>query len=246
MQSFTLTLHQAHKGLAPAEWRLSKSINIQRLYYIIGGTGFYRHKGEDIQMLPGHFYLFASNIDQEFYTFPSDPIDHIYFDFYSTPPIISSQVIDFEPCKRLSALAGFLESSIYARKDEPTAEYGELLSELLRVTLMTLSTARPIPFMSDPIVSDTLEFIRLSYFEPITVTKLAERLGFEVNYFIRRFRMLTGVTPYAYLRAYRLERARELIDRGETVARAAISVGYENASSLSRALSESRRLKRQP
>jgi len=70
------------------------------------------------------------------------------------------------------------------------------------------------------------------------VSDLSTRAGFEQNYFIRRFKNVMGVTPYAYLRSYRLLKARELMAGGCTVARAAELVGYENASSLSRALAE--------
>ncbi len=239
MQPIELSLHQAHKGLAPPEWFLSKELNLQRLYYIIGGSGFIRENGSSRRLLPGCFYLLPSNLDLELYTLPSDPINHIYFDFFSTPPIISPEVIVYRSEGTAATLASFLDSTIMPRGSTVDKEdYDELMLELLRVSLMTLSSQKPIPFMNDRIVSETLDHIRRHYFEPITASQLASRLGFEVNYFIRKFRSLTGTTPYACLRSYRLARARELISAGETVARAAVMVGYENASSLSRALRE--------
>ena len=260
MENISLHIHQGYKGFAPAEWFHAKSVNIQRLYYINGGTGFMLTKNGEEPLLPGKFYLFASNLAQEFRNDPNDPIDHIYFDFYSTPPIISPEPLVFDASSgRLKALAEFLDASIRTRSghplpqnlpDPPSAphrsdgEYSQLLHELLRVSLLTLSDEREIPFMTDRIVSDTLEFIRTSYSEPIGVKELAARLGFEQNYFIRRFRELTGGTPYAYLKTYRLEKARELIASGETIARAASLVGYENASSLSRALKSSQNLQK--
>ena len=252
MENISLHIHQGYKGFAPAEWFHAKSVNIQRLYYINGGTGFMLTKNGKEPLLPGKFYLFASNLAQEFRNDPDDPIDHIYFDFYSTPPIISPGPLVFDASSgRLKALAEFLDASVKHRSDCPLphdlpeppsaprgsdGEYSQLLHELLRVSLLTLSDVREIPFMTDRIVSDTLEFIRTNYSEPIGVKEMSSRLGFDQNYFIRRFKELTGGTPYAYLNTYRLEKARELIASGETIARAASLVGYENASSLSRAL----------
>ena len=45
-----------------------------------------------------------------------------------------------------------------------------------------------------------------------------------------------GTTPYAYLRAYRLIKATELIAGGMSIASAAAMVGYESPAALSRAL----------
>lgn len=257
MQNISLFIHQGCKGFAPTDWFHSKSVNIQRLYYIISGNGFMLTENGEEKLRPQCFYLFSSNLRQEFRNSTDDPINHIYFDFYSTPPIISPEPLVWDARSgRLAALAAFLDSSIQPRSIPPKltdfnypasaahgseAEYSQLLHELLHISLLTLSYEQDIPFMTDRIVSDTLEFIREHYSEPIGVREMASRLGFEQNYFIRRFRELTGGTPYAYLRSYRLERARELISSGETIASAALAVGYENASSLSRALKSAKK-----
>ena len=245
MQNIELSIHQAFRGLAPRDWRLSKSVNIQRLYYIINGTGFMRANGLK-PLHPGFFYLFPSNLHQEFQSDLTDPINHIYFDFYSTPPIIAPEPLFWDARDgTAAALAAFLGCSLTERtmnigEGNPADAYQQLVVELLRISLMTLSGIRPIPYMTERIVSDTLSFIRENCDRPLRVSDMAARLGFEENYFIRRFRTLTGTTPYAYLKLFRLNRARTLIASGKTLAESAPLVGYENASSLSRALSGSR------
>ena len=72
---------------------------------------------------------------------------------------------------------------------------------------------------------------------------LALEAGFAPNAFIRHFKRVMGQTPYAYIKDYRLMKATELLSQGVTVARAAELVGYENGSSLSRALAEKRTAK---
>ncbi len=241
MQDTVISIHQAYKGLAPKNWFHMESFTIQRLYYIKSGTGYVLKDEQKFELLHGYFYLFPCNLNLKFFSDNDDPIDHIYFDFYSTPPIIFSEPLEYEAVGRAEALAKLLDSYIYERPhnidfSDTNNEEVKLLHELLRLSLMTLSAVKNIPFMTDRIVSDTLEFIRQNYSSQISVKLLAQRLGFEQNYFIRRFRELTGTTPYSFLRSYRLSRAKELIASGKTISETTLLVGYENASSLSRAL----------
>lgn len=55
-------------------------------------------------------------------------------------------------------------------------------------------------------------FIDRHYARPLRVDPLAARAGLSTFHFIRRFRAAFGSTPHQYLRARRLERARELLE----------------------------------
>jgi AraC-like DNA-binding protein len=258
MKNITMYIENVGNTKSPSDWYLKYTINIQRLYYIKGGTGYII--GEDnkkTRFKPGCIYIFPHNLRHKFETDPTDRIDHIYFDFLSTPPIISPEPLIYEvkPDTPLSNMIMLIDSVILNRRDDGNAtfhkhvqkyiadapsgsieEICQIIYELLKTLLMLLSHEREIPYASDEMVVSTLEYIRDNYASPIQVGELAARIGFETNYFIRRFRRIMGLTPYAYLRSYRLLRAEELISSGNTVARAAELVGYENASSLSRAL----------
>lgn len=260
MKNINMFIDQVGKGKTPPNWHLNYTINIQRLYYIRGGTGYIiGEDNEKKRFVPGNIYIFPHNLRQRFITDPTDCIDHIYFDFLSTPPIISSEPIVYE-VKTASPVANMvtlLDSLLVSRPpdgipavserpqkfghiiDAPSGSMDEscqIIYALLKSLLMLLSHERELPYSSDKAVVNTLEYIRNNYASPLNVGELAAKCGFEMNYFIRRFRKIMGLTPYAYLRSYRLLRASELISCGNTVSRAAELVGYENASSLSRAL----------
>ncbi len=67
-----------------------KSRKMQRHYYIKGGIGFMKNaRGERIPFEKGKIYIHPHNLKADFISDPEDPIDHIYYDFLSTPPIIS-------------------------------------------------------------------------------------------------------------------------------------------------------------
>src|SRR5262245_16533682 len=55
------------------------------------------------------------------------------------------------------------------------------------------------------------EYIDRHYASPLTVPRLAKRAGLSTFHFIRAFHATTGQTPHQYVRARRIERAKELL-----------------------------------
>ena len=76
--------------------------------------------------------------------------------------------------------------------------------------------------------------------ENITVEAMASMSYLNVDYFIRKFKKETGITPYAYLSDLRKSIAATLITGGATLKEAAEAVGYEHSSSLCNALKSSK------
>jgi AraC-like DNA-binding protein len=60
-------------------------------------------------------------------------------------------------------------------------------------------------------LSHVRAFIDRHYAKPLTVDRLAGRCGLSSYHFIRAFRAAFGATPHQYLRARRLDRAKELL-----------------------------------
>ncbi len=256
MRNCILYILGAKKGFAPVNWTLATYTGFQRLYYIKGGRG--RILLDDRNVLPfetNKLYLMPTGMRHCFETDPDDPIDHVYIDFFSTPPLVSDRPIcyDLPDNSPLAHQAALMDSLIHIREDPDYAyplDFGQIsgaapgsheellqiVYELLYTTLLLMSHERPLPFIDDDIVIDTLDFIQSHYAEPISVEQLAEQAGFNPIYFIRRFKKVMSITPYAYLRSYRLLRAKELLTSGETYASAAERVGYQNAVSLYNAL----------
>jgi AraC family transcriptional regulator len=69
----------------------------------------------------------------------------------------------------------------------------------------------------------------------LSVAQMAAAANYEASGFTRAFRQATGSTPFAYLTARRMERAALLLEAGEPVTRAALAVGYANASKFAAA-----------
>jgi AraC family transcriptional regulator of adaptative response/methylated-DNA-[protein]-cysteine methyltransferase len=65
---------------------------------------------------------------------------------------------------------------------------------------------------------------------PLPLVQLARAAGYSPSHFQRVFTRLTGLSPAAYARALREERAREALAEGESVTGAIYDAGFESAS----------------
>lgn len=257
MENVNLYVSNFGSRRTSSDWPLRYPTKLQRLYYIKGGAGRYMQAdGSCSDFVPGMVYLFPYNLRAHFINSPDDPIDHLYIDFISTPPIIAPEPIRYDaPANgKIAAVISLLEETIHPfMKFEPfdayidhilsarsgsVGEQKQIIYQLFKALLMILSAQREIPFSSDVAICETLEFIRKNYSKRITLGDLAQIANFEETYFIHRFKSVMGQTPYAYLKTYRLMRAQELLFNGAKLSTAAGMVGYENASSLSRALKQ--------
>ena len=87
--------------------------------------------------------------------------------------------------------------------------------------------------MSQPI-THVREYIDRHYARPLTVDDLAKRAGLSTYHFIRAFRAHVGQTPHQYLRARRIERARELlITTPMPITEICDAVGFQSLGSFS-------------
>lgn len=222
-------------GTAPRGWAIEKRTEMQRLYYIKGGSGAYLSgDGQWEAFRRGCFYLFPYNFRAVFTSSTEQPIDHVYFDFVSMPPILAAEplCIPAAGTQALAALAQLLTQSVSIHNctDFETGE------ALLRLTLRLLEKQACLPFSTDALIAEALRRIWAGYAGPLCVAELAAAVHLEENHFIRRFHRVMGQTPYAYLRTYRLTLAKQALVCGDTLAQAAEKVGYQSAASLSRAL----------
>lgn len=60
-------------------------------------------------------------------------------------------------------------------------------------------------------IKSVVRFIEENYRNPITVDDMVDLIHISKYHFIRRFRMIMGVTPYHYLSAYRITVAKKLL-----------------------------------
>lgn len=81
----------------------------------------------------------------------------------------------------------------------------------------------------DLLIDKAIGIIETNYPEPISVTYLANKIGFSRTYFSEVFKRKTGTTPLAYLNTVRLENAALLLSNntGYSITQVANSVGID-------------------
>ena len=85
-------------------------------------------------------------------------------------------------------------------------------------------------------IMDVKNYIRGCYSDPnLNVNQVADQFGKNPSYLSRSFLRLTGTSVLDYIHYYRIQEAKILIGRGETLAAAAQAVGYTNVLTMSRA-----------
>lgn len=75
-------------------------------------------------------------------------------------------------------------------------------------------------------VALALDLLRASEAEPISLAELAARAGYSPAHFQKLFTRAVGLSPAAYARARRAERARDILSKGSSVTEAIYEAGY--------------------
>ena len=134
---------------------------------------------------------------------------------------ISGRMLSFAPEKRL------LEATTYP---EVRAQMEHLLGHLNDIILSTRKDG------GASWITDVKDYIRSSYTNPdLNVNSVADAFGKNPSYLSRSFLKLTGTSILDYIHYYRIQEAKILIGRGETLATAAAAVGYSSVLTMSRA-----------
>jgi two-component system response regulator YesN len=78
------------------------------------------------------------------------------------------------------------------------------------------------------LVEHVIEMIRAHYAEPVTLRQVAAGMGRHPNYVGLVFHEQMGLTVRGYLTRFRLERAADLIARGDKIEAVSLCVGYRS------------------
>lgn len=79
-----------------------------------------------------------------------------------------------------------------------------------------------------------IEALAASLATGIGLAELAATAGLSAPHFCRAFRQSTGLPPHRYQIALRIERAQEMLGRGDSIATVAAAVGYDDPAYFSR------------
>ena len=147
-------------------------------------------------------------------------------------PRFSENVIrDDELSDRLRMLHGMITEGTGTSEFEREETLLMLVSALIREYGEEFSDSA---FHDNGETEKVCEFIGEYYAEHITLQDLCRYSGFSSSGLLRTFTKEKGVTPYKYLQAVRIGKAKELLEQGVSAADAAVRTGFSDQSHFSR------------
>ncbi len=230
---------------APDAWESKVYNGINRLYYIHGGRGGFIHRGKFTEFKSGHLYFFPFLVNVQMVSDKTDKIVHSYCDFELIPPIIASDVLEYNPAGdeiTRAAISVFVAGAKLRGRDTASPkfdindDFDRLSQNAISYLASRVAEGCGICAIKDGIIIDAIKYMHEETAEKITVCELAEKYHVNQDSFIRRFRRSVGITPYAYLKKLRIRTAFYLRDLGYTLDEAARQTGYSDAASLLHAI----------
>ena len=88
-------------------------------------------------------------------------------------------------------------------------------------------------------ISKAKDIIFYSYQQPLSVEKLSKEVCISKYHFTRLFKDIYGVSPYQFLKAIRIEKAKELLSKGYSIQEIADKIGFAESNSFSNAFKAS-------
>lgn len=210
----------------PRNWFYNPAYLVNRIYYIIRGTAYYR---EQIPLKPGYLYIFRASPYFQVCQKENDPVDHAYIDFVTYRRLLETDYIEIDPGsspKLFNLLNAMKEDFCETLSFKTAGAYLEILIHYLKEYLA-----------SDVTYSETTSAVlRLFHSRPVvelSVSQIAAELNKDASYIIRCFKSETGMTPHKYLAQLKTDLAISYARQGMNSTEIAEKLGFSSLSAFS-------------
>lgn len=192
------------------------------IHYVVSGLGYFEIEGKQYTVTAGSMFVIPPYIETFYAADKDKPWSYIWIGFE-----VDGQL----PCT--------LHDVIYA----PRAE--EIFQSIKNSTPRALYLSAKLWALFALLCDDeqkyndyaesAINIIHSQYINDITVAKIAEMLNINRTYLSTVFKEKYGVSPKKYLLDYRMKIAASLLEKGMKVTVTAISVGYSDMFTFSKA-----------
>lgn len=234
-----------------------------KIHLIFKGSGFYRLGEKTFSLGAGNAFLTTPDTIAYYKADAETPWEYAWFAFdglnahsYLSRSGLSTEapVCNLSPDQLIEA-----RQLIQHMIEMPSTAPGKdllLLSKLYQLLALMVKTsgltsgsspskvsgtreraeAPVLPAMAEVYMKAALNYISMNYTRHMTCEEMADRIGIHRKYLAKLFNMALGTSPQAYLIAFRMEKAKQLLLHTTlTVAETAVSVGYEDSAAYSKA-----------
>lgn len=231
-----------------SQWKNKVDPDINRLFYVTGGTGEYFEDGVMHKLEVGKLYFMPSYSGIPTYTDDNNRLVHAFANFKLSPPIVSKKGFCLDPSTSptlKAAVDAFCELSkneYNVRKQtgplSPEDEHTlDLLNALTLFLAESAASTCPDYVIKDTAMISALDLIHSSLAGKLTVSDIAKKCYMSTDGFIRKFTRYIGETPYSYIKKLKIRTALMMRAEGATLEEAADACGYSDASAMLHAIS---------
>lgn len=210
----------------PSDWFYNPAYLVNRIYYISGGTAFYKN---DILLKPGFLYIFRADPDFRVRQSEEDPVDHTYFDFLTFKRLINTDFIEIDLSlhPNLRHLVHAMEEDFrHAIPMKVAHAYLDLLIHALKGYLL------PDIHYSET-TSAVLKLLHEMPADELCVNRIAEQINKNVNHVIRCFKKELGMTPHKYIAMLKTDLAISCLRQDMACTEIAEKLGFCSLSAFS-------------
>lgn len=226
-------------GVQKRTWRVCEqnAVGFSRVYYILSGDATYKDDEETRSLDVGKMYVFPTQRPYSIEHTPDSPIECLWFHMDLFPYEVR-HLLEFDPSLPTNQTLLSVLSALICETEEMRT--GDRICHLLIEALWLLIARDTGIRRPNPILVETLEYMRESIFSPdLSVTAISKRVHYSPAHFIRWFKAGMGMTPYRYISVLRLNASTQLLSAGESVSVVAMSCGYSDVKTFSRAFKKS-------
>lgn len=214
------------KGETPALWSFTDHRpTFTRVYYILGGTAYYRDSERELPLEVGKLYFLPADRTYSLWEEESDKLRHLYLHLMTTPKLAAPVVCDPGEDRFLRDTLALLLS--YVEEGENAAAIRRLTEALALYVLGEGQTTEALPLR-------IRSYLDACFREPFSAERMARRFGYSASYLYKAFKRDFGLSPKQYHADRRFEYASECLSKGTPATEIAEALAYTSLSNFSR------------
>lgn len=212
---------------------------MSRIYYFFDQGVSCQANGQKIDFLPGQIYLLPASLPLSFSMNPGTNVRQLYIDFYLSTAAFREKIFTAEDSETVRSIISFLQA--YLKKHHISGsllgnkENNGMISLCIAAILTLFCEQEPVFSEGDDALSEVVSYMQRNYGKRISLENLCRISALSENQLIRSFQKRYKITPYQYLKQFRMSMAAARLSVGESITNVAEDVGFSSVAAFSNA-----------
>ncbi len=208
--------------------------DVYGLHYIVSGQGVLETRNRAYRLHAGEGFIIFPDNEVYYYPDQDDPWEYLWIEFSGDEAQQLLSMTELTPDRPVVPAAPINLGSLYVRIENPITQPYEQLRADAKLYLLLSYYMEYYPRATErdgtDYVSLAQAYIERNYWKStLTVMDIVSAVNIDRSHLFRLFKEATGMSVSAYLSAYRMRRACELLQTsGLSIKSIAYSVGYKD------------------